>query len=69
LNIKARELITFTVIAALGGCEGQLKSHTAANLREGASADDLIDTLVVCMPYNGFPRTLNALACVNAAAK
>jgi 4-carboxymuconolactone decarboxylase len=69
LNIKARELITFTVIAALGGCEGQLKSHTAANLREGASADDLIDTLVVCMPYNGFPRTLNALACVNEVAK
>lgn len=69
LNIRARELITFTVIAALGGCDGQLKSHAAANLREGASADDLIDTLVVCMPYNGFPRTLNALACVNEVAK
>lgn len=69
LDLKQRELITFTVIAALGGCEGQLKAHTLANISEGATKKDLIDTLVTCMPYNGFPRTLNALAIVNEVVR
>ena len=25
----------------------------------------LLDALTVCLPYIGFPRTLNALACLN----
>ena len=69
LDLKARELITFTAIMCLGGCEPQLKAHTAANLSVGNSKQDLIDTIMVAMPYIGFPRTLNALAVVNEIAK
>ena len=28
--------------------------------------NNLIDALTCCLPYIGFPRTLNALGCVNA---
>lgn len=69
LDLKARELITFTAIMCLGGCEPQLKAHTTANLSVGNSKQDLIDTIMVAMPYIGFPRTLNALAVVNEIAK
>lgn len=65
MSIKHRELVVFAAIAALGGCEAQLKAHTGANLKEGATKQNLVDALQVALPLNGFPRTLNALAVVN----
>lgn len=69
LDLKARELITFTAIMCLGGCEPQLRAHTGGNLSVGNTRQDLIDTIMVAMPYIGFPRTLNALAVVNEITK
>ena len=65
LNDQQRELITFTFIATLGGCENQLKGHTQGNLVVGNDKEKLISAITVMMPYIGFPRTLNALAVVN----
>ncbi|WP_288319302.1 carboxymuconolactone decarboxylase family protein [Parasutterella muris] len=61
-----RELVVFAAIAALGGCESQLKAHTGANLKEGNTKQNLADALQIAIPLNGFPRTLNALAVVNS---
>ena len=69
LDLKDRELLTFTVVSALGGCESQLKSHVLGNTSVGNSRQELIDTLELCLPLIGFPRTLNALACINAVLK
>lgn len=65
MSVKDRELVVFAAIAALGGCEAQLKAHAGANLKEGATKQNLVDALQVAVPLNGFPRTLNALAVVN----
>ena len=65
MSVKDRELVVF---AALGGCEAQLKAHAGANLKEGATKQNLIDALQVAVPLNGFPRTLNAVAVVNSIA-
>ncbi|MBQ7927314.1 MAG: carboxymuconolactone decarboxylase family protein [Methanobrevibacter sp.] len=65
LNDQQRELITFTFIATLGGCENQLRGHTQANLSVGNDKEKLISTITVILPYIGFPRSLNALAIVN----
>lgn len=35
MSVKDRELVVFAAIAALGGCEAQLKAHADANLKEG----------------------------------
>lgn len=69
LDLKARELITFTAIMCLGGCEPQLRAHTGGNLSVGNTRQDLIDAIMVAMPYIGFPRTLNALTVVNEITK
>lgn len=61
LDLKDRELITFTVIAVLGGAESQLRGHTNANISVGNVRQNLIDALRLAVPYLGFPRTLNAL--------
>ncbi len=68
LDVKDRELITFTAIVTLGGCEPQAKAHAAANISVGNTRQDLLDALTIALPYIGYPRTLNGLSCVNAAA-
>lgn len=68
LDVKDRELITFTAIVTLGGCEPQAKAHAAANISVGNTRQDLLDALTIALPYIGYPRTLSGLSCVNAAA-
>ena len=65
LDLKMRELITFVVICSIGGCESQAKSHAAANINVGNTKELLIQALTTCLPYIGYPRTLNALNCIN----
>lgn len=67
LDVKERELITFTAIVTLGGCEPQAKAHAAANISVGNTRQDLLDALTIALPYIGYPRTLNGLSCINAA--
>ena len=69
LNLAQRELITFCFLAAQGGCEPQLTSHAAANMRIGNDKQFLIQVLSQCLPYIGYPRSLNALRCVDEAAR
>lgn len=65
LDLKQREMITMAAIASLGGCEPQLKGHIAGNKSVGNTRAQVIGVLTAIHPYIGFPRTLNALACIN----
>ncbi|WP_338150325.1 carboxymuconolactone decarboxylase family protein [Peribacillus frigoritolerans] len=65
LDLKTRELLTLCIISALGGAEGQVKAHVQGNKNVGNDKETLITAITHCLPYMGFPRTLNALACVN----
>ena len=69
LDHAQRELITFCFLSAQGGCELQLTSHAAANMRIGNDRLFLIKIISHCLPFIGYPRSLNALACVNRAAE
>ena len=69
LDHRQREMITFCILAAQGGCEPQLVSHAAGNLHVGNDKAFLIDVVSQCLPYIGYPRSLNALRCINEAAK
>ena len=69
LGYRQREMITFCFLAAQGGCEPQLISHAAGNMRIGNDKAFLIKVISQCLPYIGYPRSLNALHCVNEAAK
>jgi 4-carboxymuconolactone decarboxylase len=69
LDDRQREMITFCFLAAQGGCEPQLTSHAAANMKIGNVKAFLIGIISANLPYIGYPRSLNALACVNQAAE
>jgi 4-carboxymuconolactone decarboxylase len=65
IDVPTRELLTFSMLVALGGCEAQVKGHVAANLNVGNDRGRLIDVLTQLLPFIGYPRTLNALRAVN----
>ena len=69
LDYCQREMITFCFLAAQGGCEPQLISHAAANMKLGNDRRFLIRVISQCLPYIGYPRSLNVLQCVNKAAE
>ena len=61
LNDQEREMITFCFILAQGGCENQLRGHTAGNFGVGNDKEKLYSVVEQCMPYIGYPRALNAM--------
>ena len=65
LNVKTRELITFSILVSLGGCESQVKSHIQGNVNVGNNKDTLLAVVTQLLPFIGYPRTLNAIACLN----
>lgn len=69
LNYNEREMITFCFLAAQGGCDVQLISHAIANMKMGNDKKFLIKIVSQCLPYIGYPRSLNAINCINEAEK
>ena len=69
LTLAQREMITFCFLAAQGGCEPQLTSHAKGNMNLGNGKEFLIRLVSQCLPYIGYPRSLNAIACINKAAE
>ena len=69
LNLSERELITFCFLMAQGGCEPQLIAHAKGNMNMGNGKDFLIRVVSQCLPYIGYPRSLNAISCINKAVE
>lgn len=69
LTLAQREMITFCFLMAQGGCEPQLIAHAGGNMNLGNDQAFLIRVISQCVPYIGYPRSLNAINCVNQAAK
>jgi 4-carboxymuconolactone decarboxylase len=65
IDIKTRELLTFSMLLSLGGCEPQLKGHVQGNLNVGNTKETLLSVVTQLLPYVGYPRTLNAIRCLN----
>lgn len=64
LDLRQREMITFCYLAAQG-TEVQLKGHIGGNAAVGNDRKFLIAVASQCMPYIGYPRTLNTLRCID----
>ncbi len=61
LDVKQRELITIASLATQGGCEPQLNVHINAALNVGLTPLEIVESIIQCTPYTGFPRVLNAI--------
>jgi len=65
IDLKTRELLTFSMLLALGGYEPQLKGHIQGNITVGNDKERLLSVVTQLLPYVGYPRTLNAIQCIN----
>ena len=65
LDIKTRELITFSILISQGGCEPQVKSHITGNVNVGNNKQALVNIVTALLPFIGYPRSLNAISCIN----
>ena len=65
IDLEVRELLTFSVLVALGGAGAQVRGHVNGNLRAGSTRARLLAVLTVLVPFIGYPRTLSGLAALS----
>ena len=62
LSLQERELITVASLLTAGGCGPQLTVHLHGALNTGIPPQKIVEALIHCVPYVGFPRVLNAVS-------
>lgn len=67
LSDQEKAVAVITTLAAMGGCEKELRTHLNTALNVGVPPARIIDTFIQMLPYAGFPRVLNALFEAQAA--
>jgi 4-carboxymuconolactone decarboxylase len=65
IDVPTRELLTFAMLIALGGCDPQVKGHVAANRNVGNGRSVLLDVVTQLLPFIGYPRSLNAIRAID----
>jgi len=65
LDVRTRELLTYSMLISLGGCESQVKAHIQGNVNVGNTKETLLSVTTQILPYIGYPRALNAMNCLN----
>jgi 4-carboxymuconolactone decarboxylase len=68
LDNRERELITFCFNYAQGGADPQTTAHALANINSGNSPEYLVQIVNANVGWIGYPRSLNAISCIEAAA-
>lgn len=67
LELRERQIASVAALVAQGGVETQLKYHIGGALRLGLTRAEVVEVIVQCLPFVGFPRTLNAIAVAREA--
>lgn len=68
LDIKTREMITCVTLTTMQTLP-QLMAHIGASLNIGITPIEVRESIYLCAPFIGFPKTLNALATANEVFK
>ena len=61
-------LIDISAMTAQGGRESEIPEKYKENIESGNTPDMMLAVPLLCVPYNGFPRTLNMMSAINSAA-
>src|SRR6266540_2335310 len=59
-GLKTRELIVIAAAVA-SDCPNEVALHARGALNRGAEREEIIETILQCAPYVGFPKTNHAL--------
>jgi 4-carboxymuconolactone decarboxylase len=62
LDLKTREIVTVSALAAMGTAAPQLRVHINAALNVGCSRAEIVEILMQIAVYAGIPASLNAIS-------
>jgi 4-carboxymuconolactone decarboxylase len=62
LELRERQIASLASLVTQGAAEPQLRTHIGGALRIGLERAEVIEVIVQCLPFVGFPRVLNAVA-------
>lgn len=65
LDLRTKELIASALLVSLGSPD-ELRTHLRGALRAGATEAEVRETLLLCVPYLGFPRVVAAFTQLQA---
>lgn len=68
LDLKTREVVTITSLITQGAFE-QLDFHIKAALKVGLKPEEILEIILQCAAYAGFPKACSALAIAGAIFK
>lgn len=60
LDLKTREVVTITALITQGAFE-QLDFHIKAAIKAGLKQDEILEIILQCAAYVGFPKACSAL--------
>ena len=60
-------MVDLMLLGAEGGRETEVPAAVSKNLSSGNTADMMRAAVLLCTPYNGYPRTLNIMGAINSA--
>ncbi|WP_206641548.1 carboxymuconolactone decarboxylase family protein [Nonomuraea polychroma] len=61
LDLKQRQIASIASLVDIGGVEPQLTGHINAGLTVGLIPEEIVEVIIHCVQYAGFPRAINAL--------
>lgn len=64
LSFRDRELAAVSALAAIGTAERQLEVHLNAALEAGCKPEELVECVLQCLLWAGFPAAMNGLMVV-----
>ena len=68
LDIKTRELLVLVILTTIRS-DSQIKAHVLGNLKVGNTKEVLLATMLQCLPYDGFPNTMNTIYIIKSIEK
>lgn len=60
LDLKQRALVTISSLVTQGAVE-QLDFHIHAALNAGLTPEEIVEAIMNCLPYTGFPKAISGL--------
>lgn len=66
LGLRERQIAAVAALVTQGAAEPQLATHVGGALRVGLSEAEVVEVIIQCLPFVGFPRVLNAVATAGA---
>lgn len=64
LDLSKRMIVTITALITQGDCEKELSVHIGSALSAGLTPEEIVEVVLHCIPYVGFPRVMNAMSVV-----